>query len=542
MIHNQQQLRDAKDQVIRENFFYFLLDKWMISSGEHKGDRWSFRDAPYLMDITKDTHSNIVVMKSAQSRISEMFVAKAIWKAVSKRGNLLYTFPAGEQMQQFVDARIREAVLANPYLSKFVTGSLNLKKFSLNHNSLYFRGVQKRRQIISVDVSDATFDEIDEYPEGAIYTLTKRLGAAKNPSIVQFSTPTFHGMGISLAYYGSESSRVKGSDQKVWCIKCEHCGYWNEDLTFERNIIDKNEADLKFSHYEPDAIVVCATCKKPINRLSSKAEWVARFPKLSELCHGYHISKLFAPLTSINQLVLDSRDPAKEQEHHNSDLGLPFEPKGSRLTDAVLNKARGTHQLHVLNKIPSFAGVDIGSKIHAIASVIDTATGKNKVIGVQELDDWEDLSMFVRDFNVKTMVIDMNPEKDEAIAFQDAHPDVKVFLANFNQHLERTAEKFTADKENMLVGIHRTYMMMLVSDYIHDEEIVLPIDIKTVKDFYTQMKSPIKAQKTDNTGNMVVYYPKTNQPDHYYFALLYNVVASLIKTRPSLFKIVQTMM
>lgn len=516
------------EKLARNDFLIFLLEKWKISSGDYAGEQFSMRERPYLLGMIKDNFPFIVKMKSAQSSISEIEMARAIHFTIKEKGNILYTFPAGEQMQQFVDARPRNAIINNSYLQQFVTGSLNLKKFSLNNNQIYFRGVQKRQQMISVDASKLFADELDTYEdESKIHTLNKRLGNTRNPYRSYFSTPSFHAMGISLYYYGNEASKEKGSDQRVWTIRCESCGQWNEDLLWEENIIDLNEKDNKFSYYEPNIIVICRHCKKPLNRLSANAEWIPTITANSDYCHGYHISKLFAPTANLNQLWMDSKNPIKEQEFYNSDLGLPFEPKGSRLTDANLDACRGNYQIQVVSKEENFAGVDIGNKIHVVAGKKEE--NKFKIITVQELEDWSDLDSFYRNFNIKRSVIDMNPEKDEAMIFQKSHEG--TWLTYFSQHLERTTETFNKNWDDQIIGIHRTLMMMLVSDLICEKSVILPINIRMRRDFYEHMKSPIKAQKQDAQGNPITFYPKTKNPDHYYFAMLYFFIATQL--RPS---------
>ena len=528
--------RDALEELISENFLVFLLEKWKISSGEQLGEPYSFKERPYMLEIAKDNFWFQVIQKSAQCGISELEVAKAVFETVHEKRNVLYTFPASEQMQQFVDARARNAITTNEYLSNFVTGSLNLKKFSLNYHQIYFRGVQKRRQMISVDVSSLKLDEADEYEDGTVSTLEKRLGAAKEPRKTIFSTPTFHGIGTSLYYFGSEAVKEKGSDQRVWTIKCESCGRWNEDLIWTENVIDLNKNDEKFSYYEPNVVVICRFCKKLLNRLSSNAEWVAKVPSNSTHCHGYHISKLFSPVANLNQMYLDSQNPIKEQEFYNSDLGLPYEPKGSRITDEALNKCRGHHLLVKKTMLPSFCGVDIGNKIHAISAQWDD-NGKIKVVNVSELDDWLDLPYYYKDMNCKSMVIDMNPDKEQAIDFQKKFDN--VFLAYFSQHLERSPEQCSKNLDDYTVGIHRTLMMMVVSDMIYEKNIILPMDIKTVRDFYEHMKSPIKAKKEDIKGDWVTFYPKTKNPDHFYFAMLYLLISMQLRQRPAISRILR---
>lgn len=515
------------ERLAKEEFLYFLLEKWKISSGELSGQPFSLRDRPFLMGMIKDDFPFIVQLKSAQSAISEMAIARAIHKLIKQKGNIIYTFPAGEQLQQFVDARPRNAIIQNSYLQSKVTGSLNLKKFAINHNHLYFRGAQNRRQMISVDASSLFADEVDAYEdEKAIDILNKRLGNSTNPYRCYFSTPSFHSSGISLYYYGNEATKERGSDQRVWTIRCERCGQFNEDLLWEENVIDLNEKDNKFSYYEPNVIVICRHCKKPLDRLSSLAEWIATVSENSIYCHGYHISKLFSPVADLNLMWLDSKNPMKEQEFYNSDLGLPFEPKGSRITDANLDACRGTHQLQVTSTENNFAGVDIGATIHAIAGNRGE-NGKFKIISIEELQDWEDLHSWFKNLNIRSCVVDMNPEKDEAVRFKNAHDG--TWLAYFSQHLERSTEKFTKNWDDNETGINRTLMMMLVSDLICEKSLVLPMDVRRVRSFYEHMKSPVKAQKQDIQGNPVTFYPKTKNPDHFYFAMLYCLVASQIK-------------
>ena len=524
------------DELVLREFKFFLFDKWKISSGEFKGDKFSCKDTPCLMELITDEFPFQVTLKSAQSRISELHVAKAIFRVISRKGNILYAFPAGEQMEQFVDARVRPAVVDNEFLFKYVTGSLNLKKFSLNNNSLYFRGAQKRRQMISVDVSVVYADEIAEYEEGVIYTLDKRLGGVANPERYYYSTPKFTGNDIALYYYGDDAQKERGSDQRVWCIKCTKCNKWNEDLVWEENVIDLNYDIRKFSHYEPNTIVICRHCKEPLNRLSN-GEWVAKVPKNSSYCHGRHISKLFFPTSNLNKMMEDSINPVKEQEFWNSDMGLPYEVKGARLTDSVIDNCRGVHLLTHKSQEDCYIGTDIGNKIHSVISVL----GPNnipKVISVQELNSWHNLRYLHKLYNVKSHVIDMNPDKDEAIEFQKEFPN--TYLSYFKTALENTSELFEIDDDNHIIPTHRTLLMSRLLDMFHEQQIILPIDIKTVRDFYPHLTSIVKALKQDNMNNWVAFYPKMGKPDHYFFALMYNLIATQLRPKPSIFRILRT--
>lgn len=535
---NKKPLETHIDELSKEDFFIFVLEKWRISSGEHLNEKYSLAERPYMLEVIQDDFEFQATLKAAQAGLSEIEVARAIFECGFQKRNVLYTMPAGEQMQQFVDARARNAIINNEYLSNLVTGTLNLKKFSLSHHQLYFRGVQKRRQIISVDVSTLFADECDEYEEGILNTLDKRLGASRSPRRHYFSTPSFHGTGISLYYYGSDAYGEKGSDQRVWTIKCQHCEKFNEDLLWPENILDLNDRDNKFSSYQPNVIVICRFCHKPLNRLSS-GEWVAKLPSNSGYCHGRHISKLFSPVSDLNQMYLDSKNPIKEQEFWNSDLGLPYEPKGSKLTDESIDKVRGQYTIWMKSDIKMDVGVDTGAKIHVTVGHQDE-NGRIKVVTALELDDFIELDLLYKDFKIRTMVMDMNPDKDEKIKFQDSHEN--VWLAYYAQHLELKKESFTKNFDDMVLAVNRTLMMMTVSDLITRGQMTFPYDIRRVRDFYNHLKAPIKAQKQDIRGDWVTFYPKTKLPDHFYHSLLYLILSQHAKPRPVIFKIVKTMM
>lgn len=522
------------EQLVAENFLIFVLEKWRVSSGEHIGEAYSFKDYPFLVDIAKDTFPFTVVKKSAQVGISELQVARAIWRAIFKPGNILYSFPAGEQMQQFVDARVRTPIENNPFLYDFISGSFNLKKIKIGRNNLYFRGAQKRRQMITVDASVHFGDEIDEYEEGVLYTLSKRLGASKHPIKHYFSTPTFHSTGISLYYAGSETMGQRGSDQRVWGLRCSHCHKWNEGLKWPDNIRDDNASQASSIYYKPDVHLICKHCSGILHLGEDKAEWITSFKTNSDYCHGYALSKLISPIADLNQMYLDSQDPLKEQEFFNSDLGEPYEPKGSRLTDTAIMSCRGNYLTKLKCDEACYVGIDIGLKIHVIVSIEDTESRKPKIIAALELDEWEDLDQVWKNFNVAGCVIDANPDKEEAIDFQSTHEN--LWLAYYMQYLEKTSDQIIPKWDEEIVHIHRTLMMEITMSLFNDRNVILPIDIMQVRDFSDHMKSPVRALKQTLQGDWVPFYPKTRNPDHFFHATVYNFVAHKLKSAPAVYK------
>lgn len=518
----------------------FLLDKWTISSGESKGEKYSFKDRPYMLGIAQDDFWFQVILKSAQCGITELMAARALHSTAYNKKNILYAFPALAQLRQLVGARIRPAVESNPELFKKVTGALNLEQIQMGGNTLYFRGVQNRRQMITVDVSDLYVDELDTAVLEAsqnnfgnvLYTLEKRLGAAKNPKKYYFSTPSFSGMGIHAEYAGDDTN--PGSDQREWVVTCRFCGK-EQEITWDDNIIDLNENKTGITEYKPDIRRVCVACHNEFNSEEVLGgRWVPKKPHLSAICHGYHISKLMNRNPNLNQMMLDSMNPMKEQEFRCSDLGIPFEPKGSKITEEILELARNSSK-HVLlqsSQDPTFMGADIGRVIHTI---IGQPTPKNeiKVVWAGEVKDWVELDKVMKRFNVRFGVIDAQPGGLEQKEFALAHPG-RILAAYYPTYLEKEKDVFK-DRDEIIIHVNRTLVMSMVIQAFFANRVFLPVDIKGVKDFYKMMKAPVKATIEDVNGNMRTYFPPTKVADHYFHAFVYLLAALEKRPRESIF-------
>jgi len=526
---------EIPEQLLEQSFLLFLLERWRISSGESRGEKYSFRDRPYLYDIANDDFKFQVIRKSAQCGITELYVARAIHRLMYQRGNILYTFPALQQLRQLVGARVRPSIEGNPDIYSKVTGALNLEQIQIGNNTLYFRGVQNRRQIITVDISELFVDELDtavlEATKGGfgnvLYTLEKRLGASKNPRKYYFSTPSFSGMGIDAEFSGDDTN--PGSDQRTWLVKCRFCSKWQE-VDWDDSVVDYNENRRGLDVYTPDVHRVCSACHEPFSSTDVvSGRWVAKKPHLSEICHGYHVSKLMNAEPNLNQMKLDSMNPMKEQEFRCSDLGIPFEPKGSKITDDVLEIARNANNYVMAQQSRDFTymGVDVGRVLHTVIGV-PTPDKKIKIMWAGEVENWDALHEIMRRFDVRFGVIDAQPGGLEQKQFCMEHPG-RVLAAYYPSYLETTKDVFK-DKDNIIIHINRTLVMSMVIQSFFNSQVLLPLDIRSVRDFYKMLKAPVKATQEDGNGNMRTYFPPTRVVDHYFHAFVYLLTA--IERRP----------
>ncbi len=490
------------------SFLIWLLDHWRISSGEHMGEPYSFLKYPYLQTIAMDEHPLQCYKKSAQGGLSELTVARMLWYADTRLGNHLYAFPRTSQLKEFVDARIRAAIFSNSYLSSKINGAMNLHRIEFNNKQIYFRGSQFRRQMISVDVSHMFLDEIDEMDEGVLYTLEKRLGAASNPVSIFFSTPTYPGVGISPLYMNS--------DRREWFSRCTSCSKFTRYLYED----DKGKRLL----FGNPTQVHCERCASTIQR-GTPGEWVAR--SRNRPMHGYAISKLITPFADLDRILVDSEDPLKQQECYNSDLGLAFEPRGSKLDRDTVKACRGDYISQRYSSVPCSIGIDVGKTNHYV--IMQKKEGKIRIVQAGTADFSQFPSM-MKDYSISCGVVDSLPETQKASEFQKKYPR-KIYLARYPNWTHGDTELYREKKEDRVVEINRTFSMTTLMQLIISRELQLPRDIESTEDFMDHMISPIRVLKEEKHGGMIPAYPKTGKPDHYFHASLYAMIASSLQPR-----------
>lgn len=512
------------------DFLEWLLDNWIITSGEHANEKYSFYINPYLLPIVLDDNRMKIYQKPSQVGISELNIAEMFYLGDTQRGNSLYAFPTDTHIVQFVTARVIPVVRQNRKLFEKVTGALNVHLIQFNHRTFYFRGAKSRKQMISVDVSNLFMDEIDEYPEQAITTLEKRLGASERPIVRKFSTPTFDGVGISKEYKFNPET-LYGSDERVYMVKCEHCGHWNrmDGYSFFTNIIRVGD-EVKF---------VCEKCKKEFNRFAppldsdlkptGNAEWVAKHPS-SQLPHGYLLPKFASRLTNLLQVYRNVNNAETEEEAYKSDLGIPYTPTGARITDDVIQGVIKPYNMQNVSGIPTVMGADV--RPDRLQVTIGQVLGNGiKIIYVGE-HTWNEMPTIITRFNVRAGIVDGLPErtnaKELALKFRG-----KIYVAYYvdspqlyeiKTNISKRGERF-----KYMIAINRTEAMINVLNAFLEVPsfFKLPANIKKEAKFLKDIKNVVRVFKTQN--NQKVYGFAEIGDSDFYHSLNYLYVASKLK-------------
>lgn len=510
----------------------WLMDNWLISSGESVGKPYSFRRHSHLWDIANDEHEHIVVEKSAQCGISELEVGHMLFLVDTRLGNALYIFPAGEQMRDFVDGRVKTAITGNQYLEARCHGNFSAKQihWALDEHDplrrvIYFRGSNKMNQIISVDASLLKVDEVDQCDPTNLAALEKRLGASSTPNQHWFSTPTYPMTGINAMYLES--------DQRKWHVKCEHCGEW-QWLDWDRNVeFEHHPAEEDPAEIITGERVFCHRCMKDLDRLSP-GEWVAAYPKRD--VHGYHISKLFSPMTTLRKLCLNSTriDYGSVLNFWNQDLGLPYLASEAKLTRDDLDGCVMEYEMPKSWRKPSYMGVDVGpvALYVIIGSEVTLPLGPEAeetfhgIVYANTVPNFEDLDRLVKQFNVESCVIDAQPETRKAKEFANRHSRrVRVCYYEGDRHGKEKAI-WRPGNDGLTILAQRTLAMSNLYAQMARARVALPRNAASIPDLYDQLCAPQLVYREDqSTGEKRASYPKTMKPDHYYHAFLYEMLS-----------------
>src|SRR3546814_1947800 len=137
-----------------------------------------------LRALYRDDSPYVVVMKGAQMGLSEWAINVTLHTADTGRagrGTSLYVQPGGENVADFVQARVNPAIDQSPYLASRVrlSGStrdpdkVGLRRVGPGYNN--WRTAGSRAGLKSVPVDTLVLDEYDEMPDGTLALARHRL-------------------------------------------------------------------------------------------------------------------------------------------------------------------------------------------------------------------------------------------------------------------------------------------------------------------------------------------------------------------------------
>lgn len=497
--------------------------------GEPFAGAYGYKYHPWARDMHDAPEELVIGQKAAQMGFTEVALNKTFYNIDIKGVSVLYVLPASTpDASVFSSARFDPALELSSHLAALFSEVKNVHHKRAGNANLYIRGSRSRSQLKSLPVGYIVMDEIDEMVQEHIPLAMERVSGQMNYQVFMISTPTIARTGINLRY--------ENSSQDHWFFKCPKCTRWIE-LQYPDCLVIKGESELDPLIHE--SYVCCPQCKGelPHNEKPDyiQGKWIPSYTNRNS--RGFYINQLYSTTVKPSALAASYLrgliNPADEQEFYNSKLGLPHEPKGSRITDQVINDCKGSYTQWTEYKTGFITmGIDVGKWLHyefvrwTFTSQMPTmdinTLADCQLVACGKVKDFEELDQLIDTFKPQYACIDANPETRKAFEFANQfHGRVKLvyYLVNI-----AAKQIHIHQEEEHTVSVNRTSWMDLALSRFRKKRIKLPIDLP--KEYSDHLMAPVRIYRKDVNGNEhAVYVCGDHDPDHHAHARVYSEIA-----------------
>lgn len=432
---------------------------------------------------------------------------------------VMYVFPTTKTGERFSQSRFTPLIHRNPHTIGCYVSKDNVELKRISDSNLYFVGSrstskidQQQRSTVALKsepVDKLTFDEYDEHDMDMIPKAKERMSHSEIQEEVYLSTPSIPGFGID-ELYGE-------SDQRIWMIKCEHCGKETcLELEFPNCLKERADGSIYRS---------CIHCGEEI--YPHNGHWVARYPDRSKDMVGRWISQLNSKYINPIDILGAFNDPQKYHttltDVYNYKLAMAYVASENKLKPNDIYNICSWDVMLTKHPGPCCMGVDVGTLLHIVIAYHpnDVSLKAVKFATVSSFNDVHDLA---KRFNVECAVIDREPEIRKAREFQESE-DYEIFLCDYQEE-QRHAPAFNS--KSGLVIINRTE----ICDASHNlitipGRYVIPRRNKEVERYALEMSNLAKVlEENPETGSKSYFYRKVGA-DHYRHATNYMLLAAM---------------
>jgi hypothetical protein len=173
-------------------------------------------------------------------------------------------------------------------------------------------------------------------------------------------------------------------------------------------------------------------------------------------------------------------------------------------------------------------GVDVGGRLHVVVEVPSPDfPDKRRTIFIGTVPEFSDLDGLMRRFDVRTCVVDAQPEGHAARAFADRFPG-RVWLCHYPDPARWPHKQpvvwHDAQRE---VSAHRTLTLDALYASIRERRQELPREVLAIPEFAEQLRAPVRMLETDATGQSIARYAEGSKADHYAMAANYCRIAAM---------------
>jgi hypothetical protein len=515
-----------------------------------------------LEQIYADQHPFIVIEKPAQKGVSELAVTRAChfldvgakFHNTTKSGlNVGYIFSTDKALSSFSKERFSGLRMETEKLQNLFTeyDSVFFKKAG-DASYLHLAGGKSTASMKSFAADLLILDEYDEIVPTIVALAEVRMNNSVIAHEMRLSTPTFPNKGIDELYLQS--------DQNVWEVHCPACGEWNE-LNFLRDARADGEERAVWKEWTKERLrharmsIHCPTCGEAMDTFGP-GRWTALKPEIQGY-RGYRVPALSVGVVNLTRLAVKSisTDPSQVTEFYRSDLGVPYTPMDSCVTDEMLSQL----SVELPNgRLPegvawtkTTMGVDGGKRYHYRISSVgpDGARYVRKMGALSVRGDksiFEQLDDLMSQYKVRQAVIDGSYDPTAIKTWADKHKGKvrRAFYPNsdFKGELFRLPAKeekkmhgvavteVDPKKVEDIIQVNRTMAMDAVFNLVATAAERWPAAIHNDPEVVSHMKAPVRVMVKDENGNELPTWVHKDRDDLYH-TCVYDMIAE--KTLPN---------
>lgn len=494
-----------KEQRVRAEDMSILA--WILSNRvmNERGEPLDFHDRLFLLDILTDWSQEIVIKKCAQIGGSVTFNLKVLFAIIKFGWNIMYTFPTDSDVQEFVSSKTNKLIAQNPQVFSGLPTD-NIERKELNGRFLFFKGTVSKTAAIMTTADVLVHDEASRSDQSVLEMMKSRTKASKFKGRWLFSNPTTEKDAVDEAW--------RGSDQKEWTITCSGCKTdqvmrWPESVDKVRKVFQ------------------CTTCQRALtNEERRLGRWVAQNP--GKKVSGYHISLLFAPWITAEEIIKDSEG---DQEYfQNMILGEPYNPGDLRVSRGTILDNWTPKDL-VTGTKDYFMGVDVGNVKHY---VLGTDKG---VVRIGRFTQWSDLDDLLKRYK-PYLVIDAMPDNTMSRYYVNNYRGALMSFFQENTSNPQSIVWWGEGDKRGIVYSNRNRILDQMIDEILNANILfgVPSD-RDLRDYLRHWETLRRVKVVNNKGIERYEWDSTTGEDHYVFATLYYYIAKLGRGGGEFFKL-----
>jgi hypothetical protein len=479
----------------------------------HKNKPIDFAHYPYLRGIYEDTSRLMGVMKSTQCGISEYILVREIAKALSGL-NIFHVLPTDNLVGRFVRERFDKSIEYTPRYQRAIKKKVDTVKMKqIGSGTISIVGSYSDSSFTEFPADEGIIDEVDKCDQENILKVEDRLANSEYRSRFTIGNPTITDFGIHRLF--------KNSKQYRWYIRCPKCHKWFNPNFFNHVVIQDGDnwmyRDASWERGVKRDPYPIHECGQIIDRTAC-GEWSADYPDMET--SFYHISKMFSTRVTVGELCAAFSNGLDNDEammrFYNSDLGLPYTPRGSKLIEEDLNNIVENYALPDFCSYPCVMGIDVGVKLHVRINQI-LGDGRERAVFIGTVPEKEDIEALCTRYNIVCGVIDAMPEIRLA---RDISYIRQFFRCTY--HSEKTTDK--TDPLTKRVGVNRTEILDAVVSKIRERRLEYPRNAGSLPELYQQMTALTRVFNEDRQE----YQWLGADEDHYFHAEAYATLARRI--------------